>query len=136
MAKQSSFWELLIDGCVLATSTFRVLGRGWRPNSKTIRTIHQNSNHIHDGVKRNARVICIPTYIASSIGANKATKHLYLVRWKACWTLESKMDDVSWIPVSLAANQNPHCRRSERLAIRFEDRKKKHEKMMVVVKIG
>jgi hypothetical protein len=60
---------------------------------------------------------------------------LYLVRWKACWTLESHVIDQDWIPASLEVNKNPNCRRSIRLESSVDDRKKKYEKMMVVVNL-
>lgn len=41
--------------------------------------------------------------------------NLYLVRWKACWTPESCIDDQSWLTASLAANYDKQARRSERL---------------------
>jgi hypothetical protein len=58
---------------------------------------------------------------------------LYLVQWKTCWTPASHVVDQDWIPSSLEENKNQNCRRSTRLGSSFEDRKKRHEKMTVVV---
>ncbi|KIW18211.1 hypothetical protein PV08_02499 [Exophiala spinifera] len=42
-------------------------------------------------------------------------RHLFLVRWKACWTPESYIIDQDWIAASLEANKNPNCRRRPRV---------------------
>jgi hypothetical protein len=60
---------------------------------------------------------------------------LYLVQWKACWTPESNIDDKSWIAAALEAHRDPNCRRSARLENSVEDRRKKYEKMMLVVNL-
>jgi hypothetical protein len=39
---------------------------------------------------------------------------VYLMRWKACWTPQSKIDDDQWVAESLEANKNKNCRRSMR----------------------
>ncbi|KIW86680.1 uncharacterized protein Z519_12735 [Cladophialophora bantiana CBS 173.52] len=60
----------------------------------------------------------------------------YLVEWRACWTPESKIGDMSWIPESLAANQkSQHWRRSARLKENFESRKKTYQRMASVVNL-
>lgn len=60
---------------------------------------------------------------------------LYYIEWKACWTLESMIDDKMWIGESLKANKNVSCRRSARVENGFEDRKRKFENMMLVINI-
>lgn len=59
----------------------------------------------------------------------------YLVKWKACWTPESNIDDRAWIAASLKANRNPQCRRSTRTEDGFAERKKKYDQIMVVVNL-
>ncbi|KAK5404405.1 hypothetical protein LTR06_009552 [Exophiala xenobiotica] len=60
---------------------------------------------------------------------------VYLVRWKACWTPESNIEDKSWIAPALKAHRDPNRRRSMRLVNSFEERMGKYEKVMVVVKL-
>ena len=52
---------------------------------------------------------------------------LYLIRWKACWTPRSCIDDIDWLGASLRKNQNPRCQRSSRLERTAEVRTRKNE---------
>ena len=61
---------------------------------------------------------------------------LYLIRWKACWTPRSCIDDIDWLAASLRTNQNPLCQRSSRLERTAEVRTKKNEDIMRVIRLG
>ena len=62
-------------------------------------------------------------------------KMLYLVRWKACWTPESNIDDKDWVEASLEVNRDPRRRHSTRLANSAEEEMAKHKKIMMIVKL-
>ncbi|KIW28868.1 hypothetical protein, variant [Cladophialophora immunda] len=58
----------------------------------------------------------------------------YLGEWLACWTPESNIGDLSWIPESLAVNgKSQRYRCSARLKENLESRKKNYERMASVV---
>ena len=61
---------------------------------------------------------------------------LYLIRWKACWTPRSCIDDIDWLAASLRENQNPRCQRSSRLERTAEVRTRKNEDVMRVIRLG
>ena len=60
----------------------------------------------------------------------------YLIRWKACWTPRSCIDDINWLGASLRKNQNPRCQRSSRLERTAEVRTRKNEDIMRVIRLG
>jgi hypothetical protein len=56
------------------------------------------------------------SHIESVIGRSTLDDQvLYLVRWKACWTPRSFIEDGDWLGASLKVNRNPQCQRSSRL---------------------
>jgi hypothetical protein len=66
---------------------------------------------------------------------NNGDSHLYLIKWKACWTPESNISNKKWIEESLKINKDVSCRRSMRVENVFEDRKRRFENMMLVINI-
>ena len=61
---------------------------------------------------------------------------LYLIRWKACWTPRSCIDDIDWLGASLRTNQKLQRQRSSRLERTAEARTKKNEDIMRVIRLG
>ena len=60
---------------------------------------------------------------------------LYLIRWKACWTPRSCIDNDDWLQASLRANRNPQRQRSSRVEQTAEARSKKNEEIMRVLRL-
>jgi len=59
----------------------------------------------------------------------------YLIQWKVCWIPGSNIDDGEWVVASLKAT-NQHRRHSARLSENEEERLKRMEEVMVVVRIA
>jgi hypothetical protein len=61
---------------------------------------------------------------------------IYLIRWKLCWTLQSYIDDMSWVRSSFKAqNDRIKRRRSSRLEEMAPKRAAGREAVMVVVNL-
>ena len=76
------------------------------------------------------------SHVESVIGRSTLDDQvLYLIRWKACWTPRSCIDDGDWLGASLRVNRNPQCQRSSRLGQTAEARRKTNDEIMRVVRL-